>query len=386
MLELDLEATSIFLDRAKSPEDVFGTVNGDVNERLALVKKSYHRIAKSVHPDRFNGTAMVDRANTVFASLNKWRDEAEEKIRKGSYGDYKPYVPAPAAPVFTPQTIKAGKNTYVTTSVISHGDIADLYACVGEMDGKNRYLALKVAQSAADNDLLENEARVLRAMYPLNQPSEKMYRYLPKFYDSFLMKGKGANRRVNIIERLDDNGFYSMAEVLAAFPGGLDYRDVVWMYKRLLVAIGFAHTQGVVHGAVIPTHVMVHPSAHGAKLVDWCYAVQDYKKGAGRVKAISKAYRGFYAPEILAKQAPTPATDIYMAAKCAVALLGGDVVTNVLPKAVPTPISVFLKACLLAPQSHRPDDAWALHDEFKGLLERVVGKPKYRPLTMPART
>ena len=30
------------------------------------------------------------------------------------------------------------------------------------------------------------------------------------------------------------------------------------------------------------------------------------------------------------------------------------------------------------------DDAWALLEEFDQMLERLVGKPKYRPLAMPA--
>ncbi len=188
------------------------------------------------------------------------------------------------------------------------------------------------------------------------------------------------------------------------------------MFKRLLVGIGFVHTKDVVHGAIIPPHVMVHPIGHGAKIIDWCYAVDlretDPKKaakaaapdpktawsrlvpptlvnpgpGAGRVKAISAGWKEFYAPEILKKEVVSPSTDIYMAAKCAVYLLGGDVKTGQMPASVPAPIQGFIKSCILASPKGRPQDAWDLHEEFDGLLSKLVGKPTYRELSMPATT
>ena len=45
------------------------------------------------------------------------------------------------------------------------------------------------------------------------------------------------------------------------------------MWRRLLVGLGWAHRAGVVHGAVLPEHVLIHPAEHGLVLVDWCYSV-----------------------------------------------------------------------------------------------------------------
>jgi hypothetical protein len=102
------------------------------------------------------------------------------------------------------------------------------------------------------------------------------------------------------------------------------------------------------------------------------------------VRAISKAHRAYYAPEILSKKPPTPQTDLYMLGKTIVALLGGDVATGRMPDAVPKPIRAFISSLCIENQARRPDDAGKLHEEFDALLESVVGKPKYRPLEMPA--
>src|SRR5262249_891785 len=151
----------------------------------------------------------------------------------------------------------------------------------------------------------------------------------------------------------------------------LDFRDVVWMVKRLLVVLGFVHRRGFVHGAVLPPHLLVHPVDHGARLVDWCYAVPPGQ----RVRALSVAYRDLYAPEIAAKQPVTPQTDIYMAARCALALVGRT--------HVPRALRTFFETCLARSPARRPDDAWKLHDELEELLRRLVGPPRYRRLRMP---
>lgn len=382
----DLEAAAQHLATATAPEHVFGTLDGSLDEKLRALTLQYRRVVQTVHPDKFNAEPLPirDRAKEVFVKLSKWREDAEAKIRAGSYGDGKPHEPPPPpAPKMPPQVIKAGKRTYIVTELLATGDLADVYACSYTESGKEQHVVFKVAQAAADNDLLENENKVLSAMYAKDQPEEKFYRYLPKPLDSFMLRGSGSPRRVNVLQRAE--GYVTLAEILKAYPKGLDFRDVVWMFKRMLAGIGYAHIhKHVVHGGIVPTNVMVHPTGHGAKILDWCYAVPEWEKGTGRVRALSKPYRDFYAPEILKKLPPSPQTDLYMIAKCAVALLGGDVVTNQVPATVPKPIQAFLGSCLLPAQHRRPDDAWKLHEDFDELLQRLVGKPKYRPLVMPA--
>lgn len=384
----DLQAVQAAFSKAISPEDVFGKLDGKtLAERKHALNVSYRKLAGMVHPDH-NAADKTSHAlaTDLFRELTDWKTKAEQKLDGGLYGDYKPHVAAPPPPSpVSPQIIKTAKRTYVVQDLITSGDLADIYSCTYSDKSGDVRCAFKVVQSAGDNDLIENESKVLRAMYPEKQAEEKFYRYLPKLYDTFLLKTPGsANRRVNVLQHAD--GYVTLADVIRAYPKGLDYRDVVWMFKRVLAAMWFVHHEKkVVHGALIPPHIMIHPTGHGAKIVDWSYAVADWPSKAGRVKAISKAYKSFYPAEILEKKPVTPQTDVYMIGKCAVALLGGDLATNQIPDTVPKPIRAFMSGLLLGAQHRRPDDTGKLHEEFDKLLLKLVGKPKYRPLAMPAR-
>ena len=76
----------------------------------------------------------------------------------------------------------------------------------------------------------------------------------------------------------------------------------------------------------------------------------------------------------LAKEPAQPSTDIYMAARTFLGMCAKD---------TPSAITSFFASCLLTRPSTRPSDAGDLHEEFDKLLLRHVGKPTYRPLSMP---
>lgn len=244
----------------------------------------------------------------------------------------------------------------------------DILAEDDEPGEKTIQAVVKVCRNVGDADLAKNEVAVLDDLYPPEQTDEKFYRYLVKPL---------AREPYLVMPYLDE--YVTVEEVIKAFPGGLDFRDVTWMFKRLLIGLGFVHNRKVIHGAVVPPHVMIHPTEHGAKLIDWSYAVRRNTT----IKAYPAVWRAYYPPEVFDKRFPTAATDIYMAAKIAVALLGGSIETNELPKEVPAEVAGLLRSCLGELPSSRPQDAWELHDEFDGIIQKLVGKPKYRKLKMP---
>ena len=151
------------------------------------------------------------------------------------------------------------------------------------------------------------------------------------------------------------------------------------------MALGFAHVNGVVHGAVLPTHVLIHPEKHGLVLVDWSYAVREPETSGERVKVASAEYEQWYPPEVKSKEIPSPALDIYMGAECMVYLLGGNPVTGNLPNSVPKAIRAFFRGCTPLGPKQRPSDAWGLQEEFDDLLERLWGRRRFRPFAMPPR-
>jgi len=307
------------IEAATGPEDVFGGGDGTVAARL------YRRLARLTHPDACPGDRQAAGAFAKLAEL--WRR------RQGSYG-----------------------------SLLVRGDIGNLY--------RVRPGLLKIARNPADNDLMRREALSLAMLRDRIEP--RLRAYFPHLVEARRRQdpGSGVERLANVIGELP--GFVSLAEVRAAFRAGVDARDAAWMWRRLLVAIGAAHRAGLIHGAVLPEHVLIHPAEHGLVLVDWCYSIL---APAGRLAAAVRRYRDWYPPEVLAGRAAGPDLDIWLATRCMTELIGAR---------IPERLARFAAGCALASPRHRPPDAWQLLAELDELLDRLYGPRVFRPFAMPA--
>jgi hypothetical protein len=328
------EAISL-IEAARGPGDVFGSD----------AARAYRRLAQLTHPDGHPGDR---RAADAFAKLAAW---------------WRQYQDGPGM-------------------LVARGDIANLYRV---SDG-----LLKMARDPADNDLMGAETIALAA---LGTRVERPWQaYFPELVRAQRRRdpSSGVEHRANVIGEL--TGFRTLAEVRAAFPGGVDPRDAAWMWRRLLVAIGAAHRAGLIHGAVLPDHIMIHPAEHGLVLVDWCYScdspagrvsvsrvrvsrVSVSRVRVSRVRAVVKRYVDWYPPEVVTgRGAAGPDLDIWLATRCLTELVGG---------AIPAPMAAFARGCLLVSPRRRPADAWALLAEFDELLGRLYGPRTFRPFAMP---
>jgi serine/threonine protein kinase len=252
------------------------------------------------------------------------------------------------------------------------GDICDLFLC----DMGNPAVA-KVPRNPADNDLVQNEAAVLQALCPEGAWQEKFYRYLPELLHTDSYKGVA----VNFFPYYGE--YVTLAKVIEAYPGGIDFKDASWMYKRLLTALGFAHERGFIFGASIPDHVLVHPENHGCKIIDWSYAEKLQGGGTKHLRAISNRNRAYYPPEVFERKPVHPTLDIYMATKVMVALVGGDINSHRMPDTVPLELQNLLKTALVPDPKRRPQSAWGLHRTFEELMSHIVGPRVYRRFEMP---
>ncbi|MBT2209552.1 MULTISPECIES: molecular chaperone DnaJ [Actinomadura] len=334
----ELDEALALLDRARVPADLFG-------DDAAEAARRYRRLARLLHPDATRG-----RTRAAFIRLTAlWRA----------------HTGADASVITT------RRHSYRVTGDPVRGDLAQLYAA--EPDGAR--VLLKMPRDPRDGDLLEREAVALRQLP--KDGDGRFLPYVPRLVESFRHRDEasGAQRQVNALAALE--GFHTLAEVRRAFPGGLDPRDAAWMWRRLLVGLGFAHRAGVLHGAVLPDHVMIHPAEHGLVLVDWCYSVPGCYAGtdpSGRVPAMVDRYADWYPPEVPARGTASPATDIFMATRCVTELMGDRA-----PKAM----RAFARGCLLPAQRRRPSDAWRLLEELDELLERLYGPRRFRPFHLP---
>jgi hypothetical protein len=333
MMPDDFDTAAALLTAARTPEEIFG----------ADGQHAYRIFAKLVHPDRVPAARAADAA-VAFARLTV--------LWNAFHGG--------------PVTVTTRRASYRVGPVTARDDVADHHrAWTDDAD-----VTVKLARRPADNDLIRREAAALRKI--ARAVDDKHRAYFPVLRESFVYREEGgADRVATVCDEMP--GCVGLDAVREAYPGGLDMRDAAWMWRRLLVALGAAHRAGVVHGAVLPENVLIQPDAHGVALVNWCYSAVE---AGDRIPAIVARYRDWYPPEVAAKREPSAATDIHLATKTMVALIG---------ERLPAPVALFARGCTIRAQAGRPDDAWRLLAELDELLERLYGPRRFRPFAMPER-
>lgn len=352
---MDTRAVAQKVKAAKIPEDLFGILPKGPLAQQSLTHR-YREFARLVHPD-FAGPTMGD----VMQRLIVLHDEAVELLSTGHYGKERKPIGA---------TIVA-KATYTNVVPICGGDLSDVYVGDYEKDGKVERATIKILRDSKDEDLATAEWKALTTLWDVTADGGTFHRYLPRPLETAKVTLAGKSRHANILSHAKN--CFSLAEVIRAYPSGVDPRDMAWMWRRILELLAWMHSRTkVVHGAVIPDHFLIHPERHAGRLIDWSYAVQ-----GSALKAIPANKDSFYPPEVFLKKPATPALDVYMSAQCALALVGGD------PKVLPRPIADLLAACLLKSPHRRHVDALEVYTRFDYVLKELYGPPSFRPFSMP---
>lgn len=278
-----------------------------------------------------------------------------------------------------PEVLQAGRRRFVRCSALEPGDLCEVLLV--EEGGAQR--VLKIARSAANDDLLEREMQALARLWGATPHQDVVVfgRYLPQPLAALVLDD---GRHANLLS-LAQPGSVSLTAVQRAYPRGVDAHALAWMASRLFEVLAWVHRQGVVHGAVLPGHVLIHPATHGMVLVDWCYAVLDWRAQAGgpHLEAVIRASRRWYPPEVFRREPATPALDLYLAARTLVALAGGDALRGELPAHYPREMADLLRGCLHEDPTARFDDAFVMVERWCEMRLRVDGPLRFRPFHMP---
>lgn len=332
------------LDKACCPEDVFGT--GD------QPKTSYTRLLRACHTDTHKDPI----AEFAFRKLNELWREAEERIKNGEYGKRLPL------PHCTP--LEIGKYKVRRKPIV--GDIADIYY----VEGASRLV--KVARIYDDNDLMRAEARALQLLDGISGPVRDG---APILAETFQISGS-RKREVNVIN--DFPGFVTAEQVRNKMV--VDNRTTVWMFKRILSLLTWVHHFKLVHGAILPPHVLFYPDndghigmdprKHSIRLIDWCYSV-DFTSRT-RLSSWVPAWKDHYPPELIAKSSISPASDIYMAAK----------LIRYLSEKMPDSLENVITKCLDPDPAKRYQKAEDVMEEWVGAATAVYGKPKWHDFNL----
>lgn len=329
------------LQTAKITLDVFGALNGSIMEQLEELKSLFNLMAKTVHPDRYITESDKKIAHNTFINLKNWYELAIKDIEGKTYGQK------------IATKIQTKKNTYFIYDLFKTGDAADIYNCV---DSKNpgRNLVLKIANDKSNNDLINNEIKVLKKLYgETDKKSDLITNHTCAPVEVFEADG----RQAIVFEKL--NGFYTLEDVIKTYPNGIDPKSMAWMFRRLLSILAVVHDLGYVHCGVIPSNFMINPDNHNGKLIDFIGTSEI----RGKNKVVIPEYKDFYPPEALNKIELSPATDIFMAVKCMLMLTG--------KQEIPSTIMNLFKSCLIESPAKRPNKSLDIYHDFSKTIDAI---------------
>lgn len=314
--------------------DLFGDVDIDA------AKKVYRRLARAVHPDMFEVGTQKDQASKAFAHLTSlW-----ESLSGGK---------ATAANV-----VRTKRHEYVVSDVLTEDEVFTRFAVTYD-DGHQRCDML-VAKSTRDGDLA---SAYMSAMRTLKDVPDNYKMYFPTTVEHFRYRQGDGDHAAITLAPLD--GFYTLRQVKERYPEGIVGRDIAWIFRRMLVAVGNAHDVGLVHGAPTADAFFIHPEMHGVVLGGWQYSV---KTGASLV-AVPTDFKNYYPAAALSKSPVDYRLDVHVASKTASDLLRDD---------QPRALRAFFKGCQVA----SPPQAKHLLAEFDDLLDRLYGKRSFHQFTM----
>lgn len=291
---------------------------------------------------------------------------------------------APSVIASTPTVLPPANETYTSATTIttmpalppvryqdfeplSAGDIAQLYRA-RQVSPSQMPVIVKLAGELADNAWLQHEAT---ALHTLAGNAAQYAKHLPTLLDQFRMDD---GRLANVLAPCEG---YDLHALRQHFTQGLDAQHVFWIFRRALSVLGYAHSQGILHGNIEPAHIIVRPQDHNVWLVDWCYAVLRPKETGMGFRALNA---GYSAPEVAERKAPLPAADLYSLGLTMLYLLGGDPAQQQIPPQTPEPLARLLRFLLRPSAIQRPQEAWVLYHELEVMREKIYGPHQFLEL------
>lgn len=304
------------------------------------------------------------------------------KLLAPSAGGWRP-APAEAReePLIDPHLPRlwVGGLRYATLGRIARGECSDVFRA--RRDARlTEQVVVKVLRSEQDSDLLEREQKTLAGLEDSRvQGAAHFSRLLPQRVAHGVarlgMNGRDGEARASVM-RWRSGFVHTFDDVFGAHPSGVTPEAAVWMWKRVLELLGWIHRNGIVHGAVLPSHMLVHARDHGVVLVGWSSAVP-----AGRpLDAVPAALRAYYPDAVLGGAPVTAQTDLAMSARVVLRALGTE--TDRAPGGAPPPLARLLEThARLEPGME--SDAWALKERLDAVARDVFGPPRFVPFAMP---
>jgi hypothetical protein len=295
------------------------------------------------------------------------------------------WIPAAAdaqeEPLLDPhrQRVWVGGHRYALLGRIAQGESTDVF--LARRDGRlTERVLIKILRTDGDEDLLENEWRVIEKLEKSHIQGTPYFSGLLPQRVSFGVARLGKNgnegqRRASVF-RWRSGFVHSMNDVYNAHPSGIMPEAAVWMWKRMLETMGWFHQTGYIHGAILPQHTLIHARDHGVAFVGWSSALRSETP----LTVVNNDLREYYPEWVWERKRVYPDLDIAMSARLLLRALGGSIYHA--PSHVPQPLASLL-------ERHARGDgketyvAWTVRDQLDRVAGQVFGPSKFIPFSMP---
>ena len=362
-MDINLEPVYEIIMEAVSSEGVFGVTDVVLppQDMLRHLAAEYHKLkmmtehTQWTHPD--DRTAAFD-ADT---KLEFFYEKAKVRVSDGTYG-----LSNISDAVKSRKSFTTAIRKYYIGDRVHSGNTSIFEGNCEISDGLSGLVLLKLADSVEANPRVAREKRVLETLHKKGAPQ---WKHIPLLLDHF----KAGPRMGLVMRKFNGYNLYDIMK-MPMYRDGIDRKHVVWILNRLLSAVGYAHSCGVIHGNIDPSHIMIRPEDHNLCLLDWSTAAIRPHITGDKLEYVSD----FSAPELVdAKTPPLPSADVYSIGKIAIWLLGGGLRGNALPASVESEMQNFVKGFVNSSPIQRPQDAWVLHRQLIYIVEKLWGKRKF---------
>jgi len=268
--------------------------------------------------------------------------------------------------------LSIGSSHWATRRFIAAGEISDVFFAERARRPTERVL-LKILRKPEDLPLFDREWEVLVKLQQSEAPGAALFTTLvPQPVFRGLVDDGPYQGRHAMAFRWPAGFSETFEGVREAYPQGIDPRMSIWMWRRILELLTFLHRSGVVHGAVVPPHILIEEGDHGIRLVGYSAAGESGMPLA----TFCSRFEKFYPARRL-----SPAADVSMSARSIAFVLGGNGAgtdTDV-PASVPEPLADLIRKLA----ADGADDAWHVRESVGNMARSLYGPPSFHPLIMP---
>lgn len=277
--------------------------------------------------------------------------------------------------------VSIGDNHWAINQQIAQGNISDVYT--GQRARwPTELVILKILRDRKDIARFDHEWDVLQTLHKSDTVGADSFTMLlpqPVAHGD-ISSGLHAGKCVSVFRWM--SGFYhNFDAVIQAYPQGIPARASVWIWRRILEVLSFIHASGMVHGAIIPLHLLIQENEHGVRLVG--YGCSGHI--GDKLQNVPQTFESFYPQSARSRLALTAQLDLAMSARCIIALLGGDQATASLGASVPAQLIRILQRVARSERSGKSgENAWSIREELGEIAKQVYGATQFVPIVMPS--